>query len=627
MHLISTDVGRPFGDFAKSFVDEELLPDARRVLEQLGPIEREVRGDTGQWFIRRVLPYRTHDDRIEGVVITFAEVSGLKDAKEQLDRRLLQQTAMADLGQRASASPLDLAGVLAEGLQVAKQTLAADAAALWEPTGRGTLRLRHGVGWPTEVGPAEIAATADTPEGLALTLRQRVVFPAGPADTRFRSSPLLATHGLAGGMATLLYGGERAAGVLAVYVREPKGFDEHDGKFLQGIGNTLALATQRAVAEDIVGALQDNLESRVTRRTSAIRLLQQVTMVANESHNANDALGRALELICNGYDWFAGHVWRFTERDTFVDSGIWFVRPAYNAKSLIERTRRTLFTRGDSFIGKMADRRRPEVLRDPSQDPRLGEDDRVRNLVALRVSVGLRCVAVLEFFGEEDVKTDETLVAGLEALGWQLARVFERQDLERQVAGIADHERRVIGRELHDSIGQQLTGVALVAQSLGRSSTAAAWTWRGWPACSRRSTRPRWRCASSPRGCSRSACRRAGCPMRCTNWPGPARRCTAWSASSRDGFDLGGRFLPRQPPLSDRPGGGEQRHQACGADQIIIGLTFDGTWVTLSVADDGAGLSGAARTAMAWVFGSCAIGPISSERRWPSHQAREPARR
>ncbi|MEP7050466.1 MAG: ATP-binding protein, partial [Pseudomonadota bacterium] len=82
VELIGSDVGRPLSDMAKKFVDPDLLADSQLVLERLVPAEREVRGNDGCWYTRRVLPYRTADDRIEGVVVTFVDISDRKRAED-----------------------------------------------------------------------------------------------------------------------------------------------------------------------------------------------------------------------------------------------------------------------------------------------------------------------------------------------------------------------------------------------------------------------------------------------------------------------------------------------------------------------------------------------------------------
>ena len=77
-NLISKDIGRPFSDITGKVKDPDLLKDAKTVLETLAPIECEVGCEDARWFVRRLLPYRTGDGTINGVVATFSEVSDLK---------------------------------------------------------------------------------------------------------------------------------------------------------------------------------------------------------------------------------------------------------------------------------------------------------------------------------------------------------------------------------------------------------------------------------------------------------------------------------------------------------------------------------------------------------------------
>ena len=90
-NLISTDVGRPLSDIAQRFTDRELLADAKSVLEQLVPIRKEVKTHDGHWYLRQVLPYRTRDNRIEGVVITFENA-----AEEVLAEARVRAEAIVD---------------------------------------------------------------------------------------------------------------------------------------------------------------------------------------------------------------------------------------------------------------------------------------------------------------------------------------------------------------------------------------------------------------------------------------------------------------------------------------------------------------------------------------------------
>ena len=75
IELIPSDVGRPLQDLAQKFSDPDLMADARKVLERLIPIERQIASEGKRWYMRRILPYRTMDNHIEGVVITFVDIT------------------------------------------------------------------------------------------------------------------------------------------------------------------------------------------------------------------------------------------------------------------------------------------------------------------------------------------------------------------------------------------------------------------------------------------------------------------------------------------------------------------------------------------------------------------------
>jgi two-component system, chemotaxis family, CheB/CheR fusion protein len=91
--LIPSDVGRPLADLQHRLVYPDLLLDAGRVLDQLVPIEREVQETEGRFYLARLLPYRTTDDRIAGVVLTFVDVTERQVAQDELKRAQLHLEA------------------------------------------------------------------------------------------------------------------------------------------------------------------------------------------------------------------------------------------------------------------------------------------------------------------------------------------------------------------------------------------------------------------------------------------------------------------------------------------------------------------------------------------------------
>ena len=89
-NIIAGDIGRPLADLRSIATDHDLQVDARRVLGEEATIEREVSTPDGAWFLRRIFPYVTHDSRIEGVVITFADITERKIIEKALEAAKLE---------------------------------------------------------------------------------------------------------------------------------------------------------------------------------------------------------------------------------------------------------------------------------------------------------------------------------------------------------------------------------------------------------------------------------------------------------------------------------------------------------------------------------------------------------
>ncbi|MEI6196923.1 MAG: CheR family methyltransferase, partial [Verrucomicrobiota bacterium] len=82
--LIPGDAGRPITDLSTDLRYPELADDTREVLQKLAPVEKSVATRDGRWFTVRIMPYRTMDDRIDGVVITFANITVAKTLEAKL---------------------------------------------------------------------------------------------------------------------------------------------------------------------------------------------------------------------------------------------------------------------------------------------------------------------------------------------------------------------------------------------------------------------------------------------------------------------------------------------------------------------------------------------------------------
>lgn len=92
--LIPSDIGRPMSDIARSFSDADFDKDARAALTRSSSVAREIKTHDDRWFIRRASPYRDERGRVGGVVVTFTEVTSLRQAEQSARERLSQLEAI-----------------------------------------------------------------------------------------------------------------------------------------------------------------------------------------------------------------------------------------------------------------------------------------------------------------------------------------------------------------------------------------------------------------------------------------------------------------------------------------------------------------------------------------------------
>jgi two-component system CheB/CheR fusion protein len=232
----------------------------------------------------------------------------------------------------------------------------------------------------------------------------------------------------------------------------------------------LALAESERRHRDLAKSLEQQVEHRI----SALKVLHDVTMAANEAKSVDGALKAALERICHFNGWVLGHAWRMKDGE-LTSAKVWQVSrddPSVVSKfdSLRKSKEQLKLAVVDEFIGEVVRTGRPIWVTDLADHPgRLGDYPKqygLRSAIAFPVVLKEKVIAVLEFFSEKEITRDERFMEIMPQVGIQLGHVYERKRLEREVAMVADSEQQRMGQEMHDGLSQQIAGIGMLAASL-----------------------------------------------------------------------------------------------------------------------------------------------------------------
>jgi PAS domain S-box-containing protein len=187
------------------------------------------------------------------------EVVRLKQVEQELNARLRQQEAVAQLGQRALVIT-DLNSLMDEAVKLTAQTLDVPLCKVLEITGPDEdLLLIAGVGWREgAVGNVRVRA-GQSQAGYTLLASKPVIVEDLKRETRFSGYSLLDEHGVISGMSVIIRGKDQPYGVLSVHTREKRRFSPDDAHFLHSIANVLVSSVVRFRSEDVLRSSRDQM--------------------------------------------------------------------------------------------------------------------------------------------------------------------------------------------------------------------------------------------------------------------------------------------------------------------------------------------------------------------------------
>lgn len=240
LHILDADIGRPISDLLPQIADDMLYQDIETCIATLAVRTAHVSGPGDRWFHRNILPYRTFDQRIEGVVITYSDVTDLYRETDLRGKRERQQRAVAEIGGIGlSDAPLPfffdaMARCLVEGLNCPMAKL------LRHRPEKNDLVVVSQRGFrDAELNVTAVPDDVHSQAGFTLASRHPVVVTDLPNETRFQGQALLTDHDVKSGISVVVGSNADPWGVIGVHATEVTHFSEDDIAFVQAVANVL----------------------------------------------------------------------------------------------------------------------------------------------------------------------------------------------------------------------------------------------------------------------------------------------------------------------------------------------------------------------------------------------------
>lgn len=277
-NLLPGDIGRPISDITHKLEYAKLLEDAGRVLEKLHVIEREVHSTEGCDFQMRLLPYRTSDDRIQGVVATFMDVTQRKQAEEAVAADLEATARLRDLSARMVPEG-DIQVLYQEIMDAAVALMRADAGSvqiLDQETEELVLLTTRGFDQNMTDYFHRVSARPDTPYGTALATNERVFFDFDAPEAQDPGGAMrmhVETGYLSGQTTPLVARSGQPIGMVTTYWRARKRPGERELRFLDLLVRQAADLIEQRQADEALGESRKRLALELTDA----RKLQQIS--------------------------------------------------------------------------------------------------------------------------------------------------------------------------------------------------------------------------------------------------------------------------------------------------------------------------------------------------------------
>ncbi|MEE8382524.1 MAG: response regulator, partial [Thermodesulfobacteriota bacterium] len=193
------------------------------------------------------------------------------------------------------------------------------------------------------------------------------------------------------------------------------------------------LAERKKTAEEL-----KRMGEEITKNMNLLKMLQEVSLAANEATDVEDALSVCINKICVFTGWPVGHSYMLGSTGKLMPTSIWYTSDTKKYEAFQKVTMEMFFGIDEGLPGRVLSSGKPHWIINVTQDtnfPRapFAEDAGLKAAFAFPVLEREGTVAVLEFFSEEEFEPDKGMMEAITLLATQLGRVTERKRAEENL--------------------------------------------------------------------------------------------------------------------------------------------------------------------------------------------------